>query len=131
VTNLDLAPTILELAGVRASLPMDGRSLVDLLDGQAPDPAWREDFMGEHWRLPQTYEKTVFPLSRSFYVRSTEWKYIEHRPFFAELYHLPSDPLELNSLANQKGYKAEGMSKLKRLRELLEEADETRPAKSQ
>lgn len=48
--NNDLAPTIVELAGVAAPRA-DGRSLVPLLRaaaGTAP-PAWRKQFLVEHW----------------------------------------------------------------------------------
>jgi arylsulfatase A-like enzyme len=40
--NIDLAPTIAELAGVTPPTPVDGVSLVPLLRGL--DPPWRDDF---------------------------------------------------------------------------------------
>jgi arylsulfatase A-like enzyme len=46
--NVDLAPTIAELAGVRAAPFTDGRSLVSLLEGQ-PAPEWRRRYLVEHW----------------------------------------------------------------------------------
>jgi N-acetylglucosamine-6-sulfatase len=46
--NVDLAPTIAELAGVDAAEFTDGRSLVPLLKGE-PTPAWRTRYLVEHW----------------------------------------------------------------------------------
>jgi arylsulfatase A-like enzyme len=46
--NNDLAPTFLDLAGGTATLPLDGRSLLPLLDGNSP-PVWRERFVVEHF----------------------------------------------------------------------------------
>lgn len=45
--NVDLAPTILDLAGVAAPASYQGTSLVPLVRGAAA-PAWREDFLFEH-----------------------------------------------------------------------------------
>ncbi len=42
VLNNDLASTISELAGVTPGLPQEGRSLVPLLRGATPVPAWRQ-----------------------------------------------------------------------------------------
>ena len=39
--NVDVAPTLLELAGVKAPVAMQGHSLVSLLKGKTP-PGWRQ-----------------------------------------------------------------------------------------
>jgi arylsulfatase A-like enzyme len=44
VLNLDLAPTILDLAGVPIPDTMQGRSLKPLIEGQNP-PGWRDSFL--------------------------------------------------------------------------------------
>jgi len=49
VLNLDVAPTLAELAGVVPPDPVDGASIVPLLAGQTP-PTWRTDYMLESWR---------------------------------------------------------------------------------
>ena len=50
--NIDLAPTVAELAGVSPPDFVDGRSLAPLLHGDSPNP-WRHGFLVEH------YERTV------------------------------------------------------------------------
>jgi arylsulfatase A-like enzyme len=47
--NIDIAPTVAELAGIAVPAPIDGRSLVPWLRGERPD-GWRTDFLVEHWR---------------------------------------------------------------------------------
>lgn len=81
-SHIDLAPTILELAGVRAPGDWDGRSLFDL---QRPRhaylfaAAWGQHLMG---------------------VRSGAWKYIyDARLGKEELYNLQDDPDELRDLS--------------------------------
>ena len=49
--NVDLAPTIAELAGVTAPTFVDGRSLVPLLGGAPPSASWRSAFLIEHWSV--------------------------------------------------------------------------------
>jgi len=48
VLNIDLAPTIAELAGTVPGGPVDGRSFVALLEG-ADVPEWRTDFLIEQY----------------------------------------------------------------------------------
>ncbi len=93
--TIDLAPTILELAGLAPEPSIDGRSLVPVLRGQAP--GWRTSFPIEYW------SDTVFPrIERMGYdaVRTERYKYIRFRELegMDELYDLDSDPWELQNL---------------------------------
>jgi uncharacterized sulfatase len=94
VSNLDLFPTILELAGlgVPENLTIRGRSLVPLLRGQAP--AWDDTLFGQ-------YDMHHSAIARMRMIRTPEWKLIRHfEPGGQnELYHLASDPGELHNLA--------------------------------
>lgn len=99
VLNIDLAPTLLELAGVKSIIPLQGQSFVPLLrDAKAP---WRESFLAEYF-----LEKVV-PNPPSWQaVRSDRWKYVHYLESdssdpdsFDELYDLQADPHELKNLA--------------------------------
>lgn len=90
--NIDLAPTMLDLAGVKAP-PMQGRSLAPLLRGESPQ--WRSDFFYEH-----RFRHAWIPPTEG--VRTTSWKYTQYTAepdTFEELYDLASDPLEERNLA--------------------------------
>lgn len=95
--NIDLAPTMLSLAGVRPDPGMQGRDLTALLGGGKP--RWREDWFYEH-----TYntERLRLPIVRSEGVRSKRWKYIRYpdaKPVYEQLFDLAADPLERTNLA--------------------------------
>jgi N-acetylglucosamine-6-sulfatase len=93
--NIDLAPTLLGLAGVTVPANMQGYSLVALLKGARS--SWRSSFLIEY------YSDKVFPrMSHMGYkaVRNGRWKYIHYLelPGMDELYDLKTDPYELKNL---------------------------------
>lgn len=93
VLNIDIAPTLLEIAGAPAPASLQGRSLVPLIEGRKVE--WRTDFLCEH-----LFEHEKIP--RSDGVRSNRWKYIRYfdqSPVHEELYDLERDPLETRNLA--------------------------------
>jgi N-acetylglucosamine-6-sulfatase len=116
--NIDLAPTLLELAGVAVPSTMQGRSLVPLLLGKRV--AWRSSFLIEY------YSDKVFPrMTQMGYkaVRNQRWKYIRYNELAGmdELYDLKTDPYELNNLSNQPGTQ-ESLARMKsELERLLQE----------
>ncbi len=94
VLTVDMAPSLLELAGAPALGAIDGRSWVQLV--RSGDPAWRKN-----WFYYYNYEKE-FPYTPNVRgVRTEEWKYM-HYPHgdggpdrhMAELYDLKNDPGE-------------------------------------
>ena len=92
VSHLDLAPTLLELAGVEVPAGMQGRSLLPLLRGEAPP--WRREVFTEHlWDHPR--------IPRTEGLRTERWKYIRYldHPEYEELYDLERDPHEARNLA--------------------------------
>jgi arylsulfatase A-like enzyme len=94
VSLIDLAPTWAELAGTTPGLPVDGASLLGLLDGTGIS-TWRQDLLVESWPIQ--------PAPRHMVVRWDRWKYVEYAtaPFAAgevELYDLVADPDELTSV---------------------------------
>ncbi len=101
--NIDLAPTLLELAGVSSPVTVQGRSLVAILKGLngVRDDAWRKSFLIEY------YSDRVFPRIRQMgykSVRTERWKYIHYLELdgMDELYDLKSDPYEMRNLINER-----------------------------
>ena len=101
VLSIDLAPTILELAGAPNKLPAQGRSFVPLLKGQVPDD-WRTSFVVEY------FSDRVFPrIYRMGYqaLRTERYPYIRYLelPGMDELYDLQTDPFQLDNLFGRPG----------------------------
>jgi arylsulfatase A-like enzyme len=110
VSNVDLASTIAEFAGIQPGLPQDGRSLIPLLNGTAVD--------GQDELLIEKARYGVYG------VRTHEWKYFEYRTGTykgaKELYDLNDDPYELNNLAGNPAYQSIETYLTGRLKYLLE-----------
>lgn len=96
VQNIDVAPTLLEAAGVAlpaGSPKMDGLSCWPLLQGrQTP---WRDHILYEYyweWNFPAT--------PTTFAIRTDRWKYIYYHGVWDRggLYDLQTDPLEQHNL---------------------------------
>ncbi len=98
--NIDLAPTMLDYAGVAVPNTMQGRSLRPLVEGLAP--AWRADWFYEHHTLPK-----IIPPSEG--VRTEHWAYLRwmgREPVVEELYDLRADPLQEHNLAGRPEHRA-------------------------
>jgi len=93
VLNVDVAPTLLELAGVPAPAGMDGRSLAPLIRGGQVD--WRKDFLYEYFRHKR------YPVPTMFAVRTETEKLVRYpaHPSWEELFDLRADPYETRNLA--------------------------------
>ena len=93
--TIDVASTILEIAGVRDTVARDGRSLVPVLSGSPT--VWRHSILLEY------YNDTVFPriLTMGYKaVRTERYKYIRYTDLAGmdELYDLETDPFEMGNL---------------------------------
>ncbi len=113
--NIDLAPTLLSVAGASVPGDMQGRSLAPLLKGEKVK--WRDSFLIEY------YSDRVFPrMERMGYkaVRNGRWKYIRYLELegMDELYDLKTDPYEMKNLVNQPGAK-KALGEMKREMERL------------
>jgi arylsulfatase A-like enzyme len=98
--NVDLAPTILAVAGVAPGWRMQGKSLVPLFGGSVP-AEWRKEFLYENYQDPEYPEVTFDILSLH-----TEFaKRVEYpgRPEWTQVFDLRTDPLELRNLATDPG----------------------------
>ena len=97
VLNVDMAPTILDLAGLSVPQEIQGRSLVPFLNGSLVNT--RKEILTEHlWDHPEIPQTEA--------VRTEQWKYIRYpqNPEFEELYDLKNDSIEKNNLAFDKPY---------------------------
>lgn len=101
--NIDLAPTLLGLAGAAVPPSMQGRSLVPLLEtGARP---WREECFFEHHFANDPDGRVFIPGSDA--VRTDRWKYVcyDHGvPAYEELFDLRDDPGETRNLAGDAGH---------------------------
>jgi N-acetylglucosamine-6-sulfatase len=92
VANIDIAPTVLEAAGLTPP-PMDGRSFLPLVRGERIP--WREALLYEY------YWERNFPQTPAMHaVRGARYKYIRYYGLWDtdELYDLQADPLEKRNL---------------------------------
>ena len=104
VLNIDIAPTILELAEVPAPSIVQGRSLIPLVDDSAD--GWRTEFFCEH-----LFDIPNIDIPKSEGVRTEQWKYIryfEQNPIHEELYNLEEDPHESYNLIGVPEYSDRG-----------------------
>ncbi len=95
--NIDIAPTILDYAGLPIPSSMQGQSLRPFTTQDIP---WRDEFLCEH-----LYNLSYIPKSEG--IRTTRWKYFRYvdHPDVEELYDLQTDPLEKNNLVLNSKYK--------------------------
>lgn len=97
VLNVDIAPTILDLAGLSIPQENQGRSLVPVIDGAEVES--RQEILTEHlWDHPEIPQTEA--------VRTDRWKYIRYPQHteFEELYDLENDPAEKNNVVFEQRY---------------------------
>ncbi len=101
VLNIDIAPTLLDMAGVEIPNSMQGRSIAPLLAGDSLAD-WRTDFFIEH-----LFDHPEIPKHEG--VRDEQFKYaryFEQEPVYEELYDLQADPMEMRNLVGDPDYLA-------------------------
>ena len=91
VANIDIAPTILELANLSIPASMDGLSLIRLLSGNAD---WREGVLLEGWPPRGVYAA----------VHTNRYVYAETIDDKSEFYDLQNDPYQLENLIDDPVY---------------------------
>lgn len=112
VANIDIAPTIYQLAGIAIPPEVDGLSLVPLLDGTG---RWREELLLEMW--PDPILQMPFPPAAA--VRTDRYVYAETEGDRSELYDLRMDPYQLENRAGDPALasvQADLRARLERLR---------------
>lgn len=93
VTNLDIAPTVLEAAGLSVPASIQGRSFLPLLEDRKTE--WRDDFLYEYF-WERSFPQTPTVLG----VRTDRYKLMAYHGVWDkyELYDLAEDPNEMNNL---------------------------------
>jgi len=101
VLSIDIAPTMLELAGVTPPDNLQGMSLAPILDGGNPE--WRSSFLVEYYS--DTVFERIFKMGYKA-VRTDRYKYIQYVDLAGmnELYDLSADPYELRNVINDSRY---------------------------
>jgi N-acetylglucosamine-6-sulfatase len=117
VANIDIAPTILEAAGLEAPQYLVGKSFIGLAQGNAAQ--WREALLYEYYwerNFPQT--PTIHAL------RGKRYKYIHYQGIWDtdELYDLQTDPLETTNLIFSQEHQATIKEMNRQLFETLRES---------
>jgi arylsulfatase A-like enzyme len=91
VLNIDLAPTLLDLAGIRDVPPMDGESMVPYLKN--PDQPGRKAWLYEY------FADYPYWVPETFGIRTDTHKYVEYQGRREpELFNLVQDPQEKHNL---------------------------------
>ncbi|BDD01950.1 sulfatase-like hydrolase/transferase [Persicobacter psychrovividus] len=121
ISSVDIAPTMLSLAGLKIPASMQGRDFSGLMNGQQNRSNWRDAVFFEDLFVAQLfnerYNEQVDLINdrliennksyRSHGIRTGRYKYFryyEHFPVIEELYDLQEDPLEQNNLAHNSAY---------------------------
>jgi arylsulfatase A-like enzyme len=105
IQNIDIAPTILDIAGLSTPKQFDGQSFLPLLEGN--DALWRDTIYYEYfWERPYPQTPTVHA------IRTADYKYIRYHGIWDlnELYNINQDPLEMNNLIRNPDYAKEAQS---------------------
>jgi len=105
ISTLDIAPTLLDLAGIPIPEVMQGHSLLPLIEnkGRIPERAFSENTVVNVDKQGTSYEKMES-------MRTPETKWIETTGK-VELYDLLNDPKELRNLSTKKPDKANACAK--------------------
>lgn len=116
VANIDIAPTLLDVAGVKPPANIDGRSFWPLARGD--DVPWREYLLYEYyWEPNYPHTPTMHAL------RGKRYKYIRYHGLWDinELYDLQADPHETRNLIDRAEHQDLVRQLNRRLFEVLQE----------
>lgn len=118
VRNIDIAPTVLELAGLQKPKEMDGRSVMPLLQGQSAE--------GDRELLYEYYWEYAFPQTPTvFALRGDRYKLMMYHGVWDmnEFYDLKTDPNEMHNLIDVPAYQDTIRAFQKRLWQRMKASD--------
>jgi N-acetylglucosamine-6-sulfatase len=118
IQNIDIAPTVMDIAGLKRPDHMDGQSFLPILQGRKTP--WRDGAFYEY------YWERNFPHTPTTHgVRTNRYKYIHYHGIWDidELYDLKKDPEEMSNLINSPEHQDLIKQLNNRVFEWLEESD--------
>jgi arylsulfatase A-like enzyme len=124
VLNIDLAPTILDMAGQEIPVAMQGKSMRPLF-GMDPG-AWREAFIYEYWQENTWWVKSGEPrVPTILAVRTPTHKLITYPDFekWTELFDLEADPEEMHNLVGYRNSISRHVEMCNLLQQMVAETD--------
>ncbi len=90
VSITDVAPTVLDMAGLKPYRKLSGESLLPFIEGKGDEKDWR------NYHFTQTNGNEVYGIQRAVWDR--KWKYVFNSFDYDELYDLENDPDEIHNL---------------------------------
>jgi len=100
ITNIDFAPTLLDLAGIKTAQKMQGTSFASVLEGNTPKD-WQKAMYYHYYEFPYWHHvqphygiRTQKYTLAHFYYNIDVW----------ELYDLEKDPSQMNNIINDPNY---------------------------
>lgn len=127
ISHVDIAPTILDLAGAAIPENYPGKSFLPIVYNEKEsihNAVFGENNFDNFYPLRSEVEnQNSYKSIRSRFVRTPEYKYIryhENQPVTEELYKIDKDPLETNNLIDDEDYSEIA----KRLRKKMDEFKE-------
>ena len=105
IMNVDLAPTFLEIAGLKPPSHMQGFSFASILKGKST--SWKRDKV-----FYEYYWEAAFPQTpTTFAIRTDRYKYIYYNGVWDinELFDLLLDPFEMNNLVRDSSMRSTGI----------------------
>ena len=97
LAHIDLAPTIVDIAGGTIPSFVDGMSFKQLIDdpNSVAERSWRESILIENWETKTIFGNNVLCAANT--MRRYDTVYTEHATGEGEYYDLNSDPLQLDN----------------------------------
>ena len=115
VSNIDLAETFLEIAGVKVPSDMQGKSMVPILKGKTP-PNWRKEHYYHYYEYPGSHM-----VKRHYGISTEQYKLIHYYYDIDEweMYDIKADPKEMRNVYNDPAYESVRKDLHKRLQKLM------------
>jgi arylsulfatase A-like enzyme len=97
LAHIDLAPTIVDLAGAAIPDVVDGMSFKPLIENpeSVEESEWRDSILIENWEAKYIFGQTVSSAANA--MRRYDTVYVEHPNGEREFYDLAKDPLQLEN----------------------------------